>query len=153
MSGTDYLQTPNLQLFKPIYDHDVEMWGTHLNANADTLDAALGPRGPLMVTATTGFVISGNGDPATRGAHVSRIYIHGCTNTAFTVTYACRQVVIDGLRAYGNGLAANATYPAVFLDASECVADCCFECRKRRGRILPYRACCRDACPAKGGTD
>lgn len=41
MSGTDYNLTPNLGLYKPIYDHDVEMWGTHLNANADTLDSVI----------------------------------------------------------------------------------------------------------------
>ncbi len=42
MSGSsDYTTTPNLGLFKPNYDADDGMWGTHLNANADALDAAL----------------------------------------------------------------------------------------------------------------
>jgi hypothetical protein len=41
MSGTDYTLTPNLGLFKPIYDADIEMWGGHINANADVLDQAV----------------------------------------------------------------------------------------------------------------
>jgi hypothetical protein len=32
-------------LYKPVYDADAEQWGTHLNANADTLDLALGTSG------------------------------------------------------------------------------------------------------------
>ena len=42
MSGTDYTQTPNLGLYKPLYNADAEQWGFHLNANADVLDAAVG---------------------------------------------------------------------------------------------------------------
>jgi hypothetical protein len=45
MSGTDYTTTPNLGLYKPIYDQDAEAWGTHLNANADVLDGALATSG------------------------------------------------------------------------------------------------------------
>jgi hypothetical protein len=41
MSGTDYTTTPNLGLFKPVYDADDGQWGTHLNSNADTLDSAI----------------------------------------------------------------------------------------------------------------
>jgi hypothetical protein len=42
MSGSgDYTQTPNFQLFKPTPDADDDLWGVHLNANADTLDSVL----------------------------------------------------------------------------------------------------------------
>jgi hypothetical protein len=41
MSGTDYTKTPNLGLYKPITDMDADQWGTHWNANADTLDATV----------------------------------------------------------------------------------------------------------------
>jgi hypothetical protein len=49
MSGSDYTTTPNLGLFKPTYDADDEQWGTHLNANADVLDAAFAPTGGLFL--------------------------------------------------------------------------------------------------------
>lgn len=45
MSGSNFTTTPNLGLYKPTYDADEEMWGNHLNINADTLDALLGPQG------------------------------------------------------------------------------------------------------------
>jgi hypothetical protein len=45
MSGTDYTTTPNLGLYKPVYDQDAEAWGGHLNANADVLDGALATSG------------------------------------------------------------------------------------------------------------
>lgn len=56
MSGTssNFTQTPNLGLFKPTYAADAGYWGTHLNANADKLDATLGPGGVLTWTATGG---------------------------------------------------------------------------------------------------
>ena len=42
MSGSDYTTTPNLGLIKPTPNADADMWGGHLNTNADILDAALG---------------------------------------------------------------------------------------------------------------
>lgn len=36
-----FTQTPNYNLYKPTINSDNDQWGTHLNANADTLDAAL----------------------------------------------------------------------------------------------------------------
>lgn len=59
-SGTDYTLTPNLQLFKPIYDHDVEMWGTHLNANADVLDATLSTGAGGVFLPIAGGTMAGN---------------------------------------------------------------------------------------------
>jgi hypothetical protein len=47
-SGTDYTLTPNLNLFKPTYDADVEMWGTHLNMNSDIIDALNLTGGPFL---------------------------------------------------------------------------------------------------------
>ena len=46
MSGSDYTTTPNLGLFRPNYDMDDGLWGTHLNANADVLDSAIGSLQP-----------------------------------------------------------------------------------------------------------
>jgi hypothetical protein len=50
MSGSDYTLTPNLGLFKPNYNADVDNWGFHLNDNCDTLDALLGSAtaGPFL---------------------------------------------------------------------------------------------------------
>src|SRR5215467_4158407 len=42
MSGTDYTQTPNLGLYKPIFNRSVGTWGDRWNSNADTLDALFG---------------------------------------------------------------------------------------------------------------
>lgn len=39
MSG--YTQTPNYNLFKPTPGADDDIWGSHLNSNADTLDALI----------------------------------------------------------------------------------------------------------------
>lgn len=70
MSGTDYTTTPNLGLYKPIYDHDAEQWGNHLNSNADTLDNAVLPTsggimtGPLRWTATGGNTLRAAQDRA-----------------------------------------------------------------------------------------
>ena len=58
MSGTDYTLTPNLGLFKPIANADINQWGSHLNLNADTIDSAIhaltggGPYLPLAGNAT-----------------------------------------------------------------------------------------------------
>jgi len=39
---SDYTTTPNLGLFKPTVDADLDQWGNHWNTNADTLDTKLG---------------------------------------------------------------------------------------------------------------
>jgi hypothetical protein len=50
---SDYTLTPNLGLYKPVPDADIDLWGAHLNLNADVLDSALaGGATPFMVTAT-----------------------------------------------------------------------------------------------------
>ena len=56
MSGSDYTQTPNLKLYKPTYDADDEQWGTHLNANADVLDAAMGTTGGVFLPIAGGIM-------------------------------------------------------------------------------------------------
>jgi hypothetical protein len=48
MSGSDYTRTPNLGLYKPTPNADVDAWGAHLNANADTLDAAVSNAGTKL---------------------------------------------------------------------------------------------------------
>jgi hypothetical protein len=63
---SDFTTTPNLGLYKPTYDADDEMWGFHLNANADILDSALPQVGvgvflPLAGgTLAGGLVLSGD---------------------------------------------------------------------------------------------
>jgi hypothetical protein len=59
MSGTDYTQTPNLGLFKPIPDQDVGQWGTHWNVNADTLDTWLAPTAAGKFLPRTGGTMTG----------------------------------------------------------------------------------------------
>jgi len=39
---SDYTTTPNLGLFKPTPNADADLWGGHLNQNADILDAMFG---------------------------------------------------------------------------------------------------------------
>ena len=70
-----------------------------------------------------GVTISGNGVNTTRGAHVSRVYVHHCDLFGFVVTFACRQSVIDGLICAFCGSAGNPTFAAIFLDASECITS------------------------------
>ena len=41
MSGSDYTRTPNYNLYKPVSNADMDVWGDHLNANADTLDSLI----------------------------------------------------------------------------------------------------------------
>jgi hypothetical protein len=38
---SDYTTTPNLGLIKPTPNADGDLWGDHLNQNADTLDTVL----------------------------------------------------------------------------------------------------------------
>jgi hypothetical protein len=56
MSGSNYTLTPNLGLYKPIANADINQWGSHLNLNADVLDTLWGGTGgigaPLYWTAT-----------------------------------------------------------------------------------------------------
>jgi hypothetical protein len=59
MSGTDYTLTPNLGLYKPIYDKDDGQWGAHLNGNADVLDSALSTGAGGMFLPIAGGVMSG----------------------------------------------------------------------------------------------
>jgi hypothetical protein len=51
---SDYTTTPNLGLYKPVPGEDDDVWGTHLNLNADTLDTALagGPFLPASLAPT-----------------------------------------------------------------------------------------------------
>lgn len=41
MSGSNFTRTPNYNLYKPVPLADVDVWGDHLNFNADTLDAVI----------------------------------------------------------------------------------------------------------------
>jgi hypothetical protein len=41
MSGSNYTQTPNYGLFKPVPNADNDVWGDHLNSNSDTLDSLI----------------------------------------------------------------------------------------------------------------
>lgn len=107
---SDFTQTPNLRLFKPTYDADDEMWGYHLNANADVLDAALSTgaggtflplaggtmTGPLGITGTaatssvptpalsTTWTYSGNtgASSTVQVQSVNNVNINGATGTS-----------------------------------------------------------------------
>jgi len=46
MSGSNFTLTPNVSLYKPTFNSDVDAWGGHWNANADTLDSLLKSSGP-----------------------------------------------------------------------------------------------------------
>jgi hypothetical protein len=79
MSGSDFTTTPKLGLYKPIYDHDDDTWGTHLNANADVLDAQVATHNDLIaaVPAPSNSIPLGAGTAAAgiiaayaRGDHV-----------------------------------------------------------------------------------
>ena len=60
MSGTDeFTTTPNLGLKKPNYDADAELWGLHLNENADVLDAAISPAGCVFLPLSGGQMTGG----------------------------------------------------------------------------------------------
>jgi hypothetical protein len=59
MSGSDYVQTPNLSLFKPTVDADEDMWGTHTNQNWDTLDTVLSTSVGGLFLPLTGGALSG----------------------------------------------------------------------------------------------
>jgi hypothetical protein len=75
---SDFTTTPNLGLYKPTYDADDEMWGYHLNANADVLDRAFLQAGvgvflPLAggtVTGLTTFSGAGSGLAVSNNATV-----------------------------------------------------------------------------------
>ena len=70
---SDYTRTPNLQLYKPTYLADGEQWGTHINLNADTLDAsitALQTGGVFLPT--SGGAMAGPLITITTGSPVSR---------------------------------------------------------------------------------
>jgi hypothetical protein len=49
MSGTDYITTPNLGLYKPISNRAIGTWGDLWNANADALDAAIAGSGASII--------------------------------------------------------------------------------------------------------
>jgi hypothetical protein len=100
MSGTDYTQTANLQLYKPIKDAAIGTWGDLINTNADTLDALLassaaGPflplaggqmSGGLNVTATGGSAVRSVQDRFGEVADVRDFY-SGNWDTAFDAAF------------------------------------------------------------------
>jgi hypothetical protein len=56
---SDYTTTPNLGLLKPTPNADGDLWGDHLNQNADTLDALLGTTAPGPFLPLTGGTVAG----------------------------------------------------------------------------------------------
>ena len=48
---SDYTQTPNLGLYKPVPGADDDIWGEHINFNSDTIDTALAG-GPFLPVAS-----------------------------------------------------------------------------------------------------
>jgi hypothetical protein len=89
MSGTNYTQTPNYALFKPVPNADADAWGGHLNTNADTLDSA------LHSIATQAAVLSFN----TRAGAVTLSYADVTT----VLAPATVAPLVDGMAAAGVG--------------------------------------------------
>ena len=69
MSGTDYTKTPNYGLYKSVSLADVDVWGDHLNANADVIDSTLhnldGRAGVTSFNTRGGAVTLNSGDVTT----------------------------------------------------------------------------------------
>ena len=63
---SDYTRTPNYSLYKPVPNSDADVWGDHLNANADTLDAIIktveNAAGVTSFNTRTGPVVLSNTD-------------------------------------------------------------------------------------------
>lgn len=107
MSGTDYNLTPNLGLYKPIYDHDVEQWGNHLNSNADMLDAALGTgAGGVFLPLAGNATITG---PVTFNARTTTaVHMTGTAQDAnSTINATAVGSGVNGPATMQNGLAIN----------------------------------------------
>jgi hypothetical protein len=69
---SDYTTTPNLQLYKPTPNADGDMWGAHLNTNADTLDALLGTSTPGPFLPISGGSMQGALNYAATGGTIVR---------------------------------------------------------------------------------
>jgi nitrous oxidase accessory protein NosD len=66
---SDYTTTPNLGLLKPTPNADADLWGDHLNQNADTLDALLWPIGNAISVPPGGSIQAAHDAlPATGGS-------------------------------------------------------------------------------------
>ena len=92
MSGTDYTQTPNLQLYKPIFNADVGNWGMHWNLNADKLDSTLATSGGVFL-------------PLAGGAMTGPLTLAGSPTTALqaaTKAYADTMLPLAGGTMTGN---------------------------------------------------
>jgi hypothetical protein len=59
---SEYTRTPNLGLYKPLEGGDIDLWGGHLNASMDIIDATVGgsflPLGGGVMTGTLGMNIN-----------------------------------------------------------------------------------------------
>ncbi len=64
---SEYTTTPNLGLYKPIPGEDDDVWGDHLNANADTLDTALKAHSDALATVGTVTKIDTSGSGISGG--------------------------------------------------------------------------------------
>jgi hypothetical protein len=84
MSGSgEYTTTPNLGLYKPLYNADAEQWGNHLNANADVLDGALAGGGPFLPL--TGGDVGGTIDANIFQTYNHRMMTGGALDTALGI--------------------------------------------------------------------
>ena len=63
MSGTNYTQTPNYGLYKPIANADVNQWGAHLNLNTDAIDSLIHTAAKLGNVKDYGAIMDGSSHP------------------------------------------------------------------------------------------
>jgi len=61
---SDYTRTPNYGLKKPVVDSDIDLWGDHLNQNADVIDTALWAQSVIPAPAGAPPPVSLDLDPA-----------------------------------------------------------------------------------------
>lgn len=115
MSGTDYTQTTNYGLYKPIGNADNNAWGSHWNLNADTLDGLLytvtgGASGPFLPMA--GGSLAGplllQADPTGALGAATRQYVDGAITRAGGPFLALSGGTVTGPTTHSAALTASA---------------------------------------------
>ncbi len=127
---SDYTRTPFLNLYKPTPNADPDVWGGHLNWNADTLDTTLnglvvGAGGPWLptaggtVTGTTNFTMPGGTSPAIAnffrygyGATTSAVGIQSAGSSTSNTAPAYNTLVVSTESTHDDGI--TGAYGAIY---------------------------------------